>query len=143
MRPAELRACIIAWADDEIRTKRLQEMAKLVLDHILFNGILERRDLVRIIGESGPPYSRGRSQDRPHSLNQHTRESQRAMIASKIANMKKGQFYGNQHPNRVGPIGPTQNDAPVSIRQASKMMKVSAGYEARKCGAHPRVRAPH
>src|SRR5262249_40931215 len=50
MRPAELRARIMAWADDEIRTKRLHEKAKLVLDHILFNGILERRDLPRIIG---------------------------------------------------------------------------------------------
>jgi len=50
MRPAELRARIMAWADDEIRTKRLHDKAKLVLDHILFNGILERKDLPGIVG---------------------------------------------------------------------------------------------
>jgi hypothetical protein len=49
MRPAELRARIMAWADDEIRTKRLHEKAKLVLDHILFNGILKRKDLSGVV----------------------------------------------------------------------------------------------
>lgn len=50
MRPKELRSRIMAWADDEIRLKRLHEKAKLVLDHILFNGLLERRDLPGIVG---------------------------------------------------------------------------------------------
>jgi Fic family protein len=50
MRPSELRARIMAWADDEIRTHRLHEKAKLILDHILFNGLLERKDLSRIVG---------------------------------------------------------------------------------------------
>lgn len=50
MRPRDLRARIMAWADDEIRVKRLQERAKLILDHILFNGGLERRDLPGIVG---------------------------------------------------------------------------------------------
>jgi Fic family protein len=50
MRPAELRARIMAWADDEIRTKRLHDKAKLVLDHVLFNGILERKDLPGFVG---------------------------------------------------------------------------------------------
>jgi Fic family protein len=50
MRPAELRARVMAWADDEIRTKRLHDKAKLVLNHILFNGILERKDLPGIVG---------------------------------------------------------------------------------------------
>src|SRR5581483_6684161 len=40
MRPKELRARIMAWADDEVRLKRLHEKAKLILDHILFNGSL-------------------------------------------------------------------------------------------------------
>src|SRR5262249_60065924 len=31
MRPAELRARIMGWADDEIRTKRLHEKVKLIL----------------------------------------------------------------------------------------------------------------
>jgi Fic family protein len=50
MRPRDLRARIMAWADDEVRLKRLDERAKLVLDHILFNGVLERRDLPKIVG---------------------------------------------------------------------------------------------
>lgn len=50
MRPKELRARIMAWADDEVRLKRLHDKAKLVLDHILFNGSLERRDLPGIVG---------------------------------------------------------------------------------------------
>jgi hypothetical protein len=40
----------MAWADDEIRTKRLHDKAKLVLNHILFNGILERKDLPGVVG---------------------------------------------------------------------------------------------
>ena len=50
MRPKELRARIMGWADDEIRLKRLHEKAKLILDHILFNGVLERKELPGIIG---------------------------------------------------------------------------------------------
>ncbi len=50
MLPKELRARIMAWADDEIRLKRLHEKARLILDHILFNGSLERRDLPGIVG---------------------------------------------------------------------------------------------
>lgn len=50
MRPKDLRARIMAWADDEIRLKRLNEKAKLILDHILFNGTLERRDLPGLVG---------------------------------------------------------------------------------------------
>lgn len=50
MRPKELRARIMSWADDEIRTRRLHDKAKLVLDHILFNGILDRKDLTGILG---------------------------------------------------------------------------------------------
>ncbi len=50
MRPRDLRARIMAWAEDEIRLKRLHEKAKLVLDHILFNGSLERKDLPGIVG---------------------------------------------------------------------------------------------
>lgn len=50
MCPKDLRSRIMAWADDEIRTKRLHEKAKLILDHILFNGVLERKDLTGIVG---------------------------------------------------------------------------------------------
>jgi Fic family protein len=50
MRPRDLRSRIMAWADEEIRLKRLHEKAKLVLDHILFNGNLERKDLPGIVG---------------------------------------------------------------------------------------------
>jgi Fic family protein len=50
MRPRDLRARIMAWADDEVRLKRLHEKAKLILDHILFNGSLQRRDLPGIVG---------------------------------------------------------------------------------------------
>lgn len=50
MRPKELRARMMSWADDEIRLKRLHEKAKLILDHILFNGTLERRDLPGLVG---------------------------------------------------------------------------------------------
>jgi Fic family protein len=50
MRPRELRARMMSWADDEIRLKRMHEKTKLVLDHILFNGQLERKDLPRIVG---------------------------------------------------------------------------------------------
>ena len=50
MRPRDLRARIMAWAVDEIRLKRLHEKAKLILDHILFNGNLERKDLPGIVG---------------------------------------------------------------------------------------------
>ncbi len=49
-RPRELRARIMTWADDEIRLKRLDERAKVILDHILFNGVLERRELPGIVG---------------------------------------------------------------------------------------------
>jgi Fic family protein len=45
MQPRNLRDRIMAWADDEIRLKRLHEKAKLILDHILFNGRLDRKDL--------------------------------------------------------------------------------------------------
>jgi hypothetical protein len=50
MRPRELRARMMSWAGDEIRLKRMHEKTKLVLDHILFNGQLERKDLPRIVG---------------------------------------------------------------------------------------------
>lgn len=50
MRPKDLRARIMAWADDEIRLRRLHDKAKLVLDHILFNGSLERKDLPNVVG---------------------------------------------------------------------------------------------
>lgn len=50
MRPKELRTRIMAWADDEIRLKRLHEKAKPILDHILFNGSLERKDLPGLVG---------------------------------------------------------------------------------------------
>lgn len=50
MRPKDLRGRIMAWADDEIRLKRLNDKAKLILDHILFNGSLERKDLPGIVG---------------------------------------------------------------------------------------------
>jgi len=50
MRPRELRGRIMAWADDEIRVKRLHEKAKAILDHILFNGSLERKDLPGLAG---------------------------------------------------------------------------------------------
>lgn len=40
----------MTWADDEIRTRRLHEKAKLILDHILFNGLLERKDLKAVTG---------------------------------------------------------------------------------------------
>lgn len=50
MRPKDLRTRIMSWADDEIRLKRLHEKAKLILDHILFNGSLERRDLPGLVG---------------------------------------------------------------------------------------------
>jgi Fic family protein len=49
MRPKELRARIMSWADDEIRLKRMHEKTKLILDHILFNGELERKDLPGIV----------------------------------------------------------------------------------------------
>lgn len=50
MRPKDLRARIMAWADDEIRLKRMHEKSKLILDHILFTGSLERRDLPGLVG---------------------------------------------------------------------------------------------
>lgn len=50
MRPKELRARIMAWADDEIRLKRAHEKIKTILDHILFNGSLERKDLPGLAG---------------------------------------------------------------------------------------------
>ncbi len=50
MRPRDLRTRIMAWADDEIRLKRLSEKAKQILDHILFNGSLERKDLPGLVG---------------------------------------------------------------------------------------------
>ena len=50
MQPRALRARIMAWADDEIRLKNLHEKAKLILDHILFNGVLERKDLPGTVG---------------------------------------------------------------------------------------------
>jgi Fic family protein len=45
MQPRDLRARIMVWADDEIRLRRLHDKAKLILDHILFNGQLDRKDL--------------------------------------------------------------------------------------------------
>ena len=60
MRPKELRGRIMAWADDEIRLKRLHEKAKLVLDHIHFNGSLERKDLPGIVGVASSALTRGR-----------------------------------------------------------------------------------
>ena len=50
MQPRELRARIMAWADDEIRVKRLHEKGKTILDHILFNGALEKRELPGLVG---------------------------------------------------------------------------------------------
>lgn len=50
MQPRDLRARIMAWADDEVRLKNLHEKGKLILDHILFNGVLERKDLPGIVG---------------------------------------------------------------------------------------------
>jgi Fic family protein len=50
MRPKDLRTRIMTWADDEVRLKRLHEKAKLILDHILFNSSLERKDLPGIVG---------------------------------------------------------------------------------------------
>lgn len=58
MRPSDLRARIMAWADDEIRTRRLHQKAKLILDHILFNGVLERRDLPGIVGTTDDRHAR-------------------------------------------------------------------------------------
>ena len=49
-RPRDLRTRIMAWADDEVRLKRLHDKAKLILDHILFNGRLDRKDLPGIAG---------------------------------------------------------------------------------------------
>lgn len=49
MRPQDLRARIMAWADDEIRFDRLHEKAKLLLAHILFDGRLDRGDMPRIL----------------------------------------------------------------------------------------------
>ncbi len=50
MRPKDLRARIMAWADDEIRVKRLHDKAKVILDHILFDGSLERKALPGLVG---------------------------------------------------------------------------------------------
>jgi Fic family protein len=50
MQPRELRTRIMTWADEEIRLKRLHEKAKLIIDHILFNGNLERRELPGVVG---------------------------------------------------------------------------------------------
>ncbi len=50
MRPKDLRGRIMDWANEEVRLKILHEKAKLVLDHILFNGTLERKDLSGIVG---------------------------------------------------------------------------------------------
>jgi Fic family protein len=50
MQPKDLRARIMAWANDEVRLKNLHEKGKLILDHILFNGVLERKDLPGIVG---------------------------------------------------------------------------------------------
>jgi Fic family protein len=50
MRPRELRQRIMAWADDEVRLRRLHAKAKVILDHILFNGALERKDLPGMVG---------------------------------------------------------------------------------------------
>ncbi|RZI37820.1 hypothetical protein EGT07_37350 [Herbaspirillum sp. HC18] len=50
MTPKDLRSRIMAWADDEIRLRRLNEKGKLILDHILFNGSLERRELPGLVG---------------------------------------------------------------------------------------------
>ena len=49
MRPQDLRARIMAWADDEIRFDRLHEKAKLLLAHVLFDGQLDRGDMPRIL----------------------------------------------------------------------------------------------
>ena len=40
----------MSWADDEIRMKSLSDKAKLILDHVLFNGSLARSDLPDILG---------------------------------------------------------------------------------------------
>ena len=50
MGPKEFRSRIMSWAEDEIRTKTLNEKAKLILDHILFNGCIERKDLGNVAG---------------------------------------------------------------------------------------------
>jgi Fic family protein len=49
MRPQDLRGRIVAWADDEIRLDRLHEKSKLLLDHVLFTGRIERKDLPGIV----------------------------------------------------------------------------------------------
>jgi Fic family protein len=49
MRPPDLRARIMAWADDEIRLDRLHEKAKLLLAHVLFDGRIDRKDMPRIV----------------------------------------------------------------------------------------------
>jgi Fic family protein len=49
MRPPDLRARIMAWADDEIRLDRLHEKAKLFLAHVLFAGRIERKDMPGIV----------------------------------------------------------------------------------------------
>ena len=50
MQPAELRARIMSWAHDEIRLKRLNAKATLILDRILFDGSLERSALPGLLG---------------------------------------------------------------------------------------------
>src|SRR5262249_24059881 len=49
MRPPDLRARIMAWADGEIRLDRLHEKAKLLLAHVLFDGRIDRKDMPRIV----------------------------------------------------------------------------------------------
>ena len=49
MRPQDLRARIMAWADDEIRLNRLHEKGKLLLAHVLFDGHIDRKDMPRIV----------------------------------------------------------------------------------------------
>lgn len=68
------------------------------------------------------------------STNMHRRhltESQRAVVAEKIANIQNGEFVGNQHVSRGAPIGAPQIDTPnshkpkVTQREAADMMNVS------------------
>lgn len=48
MQPKELRNRIMVWLDDEIRTKRQHERSKAIIDHVLFNGQILRRDLAAV-----------------------------------------------------------------------------------------------
>ena len=52
MRPEAVRDRILAWAEEEIRTKKLPPLAPRVLDAILFRGSLPRSDVAGIVGQS-------------------------------------------------------------------------------------------